>query len=159
MTPRTITRDPSPPDVLDGGSLEGVHLQHVHEERGHGAVEVLRDVKHSPTDLLEQGGDVLVVKGQSATQEGIEDDTTAPDVHLWASIEPARGQGQEKAVTTSPSSVRVQALCHPHPLLSSGFRLEDPLPAPPGTELQPTPGLLTWLPPNQICLCQNCSGK
>lgn len=61
----------------------------MHEERGHGAVEVLRDVKHSPTDLLEQGGHMFIIKRQSATQEGVEDDTTAPDVHLWASIEPA----------------------------------------------------------------------
>lgn len=60
----------------------------MHEQSGNGAVEVLRDVKHTSPDLLEEGGHMLIIEGQSATEEGIEDDTAAPDVHLWASIQP-----------------------------------------------------------------------
>ena len=71
----------------------------MHEESGNRAVEVFRDVKHTSPDLLEEGGDVLVVERQSAAEKGVEDNTAAPDVHLWASVQPARRQGQEKGIT------------------------------------------------------------
>lgn len=74
------------PDVLDGCSLEGVNLQHVHEKSGNGAVEVFGDVKHTSPDLLEEGRDMFIIERQSATEKGIEDNAAAPDVHLWASI-------------------------------------------------------------------------
>lgn len=61
----------------------------MHKESGNGAVEVFRDVKHTSTDLLEEGGDVLVVERQSATEKGVEDNAAAPDVHLRASVQPA----------------------------------------------------------------------
>lgn len=31
---------------------------------------------------------MLIIKGQGATQQGVQDHTTAPYVHLWACIEP-----------------------------------------------------------------------
>lgn len=68
----------------------------MHEESGNGAVEVFWDVKHTSPDLLEESGDVLVVERQSAAEKGVEDNTTAPDVHLWASIQPVRRQGRRK---------------------------------------------------------------
>lgn len=80
----------------------------MHEESGNGAVEVFWDVKHTPPDLLEEGGDVLVIKRQRAAEKGVEDNTAAPDVHLRASVQPVRRQGQEKGVTPYP------------PLLSDG---------------------------------------
>lgn len=104
----------------------------MHEKSGNGAVEVFWDVKHTPPDLLEEGGDVLVIKRQCATEKGVEDNATAPDVHLRASVQPVRRQGQEKGVTPCP------------PLLSDGAgptaQAGNPLPALQGPELQPTPG-------------------
>ena len=78
------------PDVFDGGSLQGVDLQHEHQEVGHRAVQVLWDVEDSATDLLKEGGNVFIVEGQRPAQEGVEDDPAAPDVHLGTSIQPAR---------------------------------------------------------------------
>ena len=85
-----LDRAGSAPDVFDGGSLQRVHLQHEHEQRGHRASQVLWDVEDAPSDLLKQRGDVFVIKGQSATQQGVQDHPTAPDVHFWACIEPDR---------------------------------------------------------------------
>lgn len=77
----------SSPDVLDGGPLERVHLQHEHQEAGHRAVQVLRDVEHPAADFLEEGGHVLVIEGQRPAQQGVQDDAAAPDVHLGASVQ------------------------------------------------------------------------
>lgn len=76
------------PDVFDSGSLQRVHLQHEHQQRGHRAVQILWDVEDSPSDLLKQGGNMFIIKRQSAAQQSVQDDPTAPDVHLWACIEP-----------------------------------------------------------------------
>ena len=38
-------------------------------------------------DLLEEVWDVLVVEGQGAAQQRVQDDATAPDVHLRASVQ------------------------------------------------------------------------
>lgn len=91
----TTQRD-SLPDVFDGGSLKWIHLQHEHEQRRHGSVQVLGDVEDASSDLLEQRGDVLVVKGQSATQQGVQDHSAAPDVHLWACVQPKRDRNMNE---------------------------------------------------------------
>src|SRR5690606_35933694 len=39
------------------------------------------------SNLLEKRGDGFLVKGQFATQEGIENDTTRPDINLWSGIQ------------------------------------------------------------------------
>jgi len=41
-------------------------------------------------DLLEQVGDGLVVEGQAATQQGVQDDPAAPHIHLRSRVELAR---------------------------------------------------------------------
>lgn len=84
-------RATSPPDVFDSCSLQRVHLQHEHKQRGNGTGQVLGDVEDASSDLLKQRGDMLVIKGQSAAQQGIQDYPAAPDVHLWACIEPDKG--------------------------------------------------------------------
>ena len=81
------------PDVFNGGSLQRVHLQHEHQQRGHGAGQVLRDVENPSSDLLEQRGDVLIVKGQRATQQRVQDHPTAPDVDLWACVQSSQRDG------------------------------------------------------------------
>lgn len=78
----------------------------MHEESGNGAVEVFGDVKHTSPDLLEEGGDVLVVERQSAAEKGVEDNAAAPDVHLGAGVQPTQRQGQEKGVTPHPRCLR-----------------------------------------------------
>lgn len=80
----------SVPDVFDGGSLQRIHLQHEHQQRGHRAGQILWDVKDTSSDLLKQCGDMLIIKGQGATQQGIQNHTTAPDVNFWACIESNR---------------------------------------------------------------------
>lgn len=38
-------------------------------------------------DLPEQVGDVLVIKGQGAAQQRIQDDAAAPHIHLWPTVQ------------------------------------------------------------------------
>jgi hypothetical protein len=49
--------------------------------------EVAGQVVDAPLDLLEQVWDVLVIKGQAATQQRIQDHATAPHIYLRASIQ------------------------------------------------------------------------
>lgn len=49
--------------------------------------EVAGQVVDAPLDLLEQVWDVFVIKGQAATQQCIQDDTTAPHINLRTSIQ------------------------------------------------------------------------
>lgn len=107
------------PDVFDGGSLQRVHLQHEHEQRGHRASQVLWDVEDASSDLLKQRGDMLIIKGQSAAQQGIQDHPTAPDVHLWACIEPDADVTQRSVTLVGPLE-KQPALLH---LLTSIIQL------------------------------------
>ncbi len=45
-----------------------------------------RQVVNATLDLLEQVGNVLIIKGQTATQECIEDNATAPYIYFRATI-------------------------------------------------------------------------
>lgn len=49
--------------------------------------KVARQVVDASLDLLEQVWYVLIIKGQAATQQRVQDDTTAPHVNLGASIQ------------------------------------------------------------------------
>lgn len=55
-------------------------LQQIH---GRGA-EVSRHVELSQLYLLEQDGHITIIKWQSATEQGIQDDAAGPYVHLRA---------------------------------------------------------------------------
>jgi len=76
------------PDVFDGGSFHGVHLQHVFEEAYYRRVQILRGEKDPVADLFKERWHVVVVEGERPTQQGIEDDPAAPDIDLWTSIQP-----------------------------------------------------------------------
>lgn len=77
------------PYVFNCGSLKRVDLEHEHQQAGHRAVEVLWDVEDSSTDLLEERRYVLIIEGQSATQQCIQNHPTAPDIHLRTCIQSA----------------------------------------------------------------------
>lgn len=49
-----------------------------------------RQVVDATLDLLEQVGDVLIIKRETATQQGVQDDATAPYIYFWATIQLAR---------------------------------------------------------------------
>lgn len=76
----------SSPDFSDGGSFHGVHLKHVFQEAYYRSVQILWGEKYPITDLLKERWHVVVVEGKSPTQQGIENDPTAPDVDLRTSI-------------------------------------------------------------------------
>lgn len=70
------------PNLFDGGSLHGVHLEHVFQKANNGGVQVLRREEDPIADLLEECWHVVVVKRQRSTQQGIQNHSAAPDVHL-----------------------------------------------------------------------------
>lgn len=53
-----------------------------------------RQIIDATLDLLEQVGDVLIIKGQTATEQGIQDDTAAPYIYFWASVQLTRNDLQ-----------------------------------------------------------------
>ena len=50
-------------------------------------VEVVRDGEHARLDLPEESCHMLVVEGQRAAEERVEDNSAGPDVHLGTSVE------------------------------------------------------------------------
>ena len=50
-------------------------------------------------DLPEQVGDVLIVKGQRAAQQRIQDDAAARHIHLWAAVQLPRDHLHPQKVT------------------------------------------------------------
>lgn len=75
------------PDLWDGDPFEGVHKEHAGYEVPCPRRQVAGQVVDPPLDLLEQVGDVFIIKGQTPTQQGVQDYATAPDVDLWTSIQ------------------------------------------------------------------------
>lgn len=61
------------------------------KEADHRRIQILRSEKDSVADLLKEGRHVVVIEGKCPTQQGIEDDSTAPDIDLWTSIQPGDG--------------------------------------------------------------------
>lgn len=55
-------------------------------------------------NLLEEEGDVVVVKGEASAQHHVEDDTAAPDINLGTCVEPENEHGS----APSPSSPAVR---------------------------------------------------
>lgn len=74
------------PNLFNRSSFHRVHLQHVFKETYNRGVQILRGEKHPIADLLKKGWHMVVVKGKCPTQQGIENDPAAPDIHLWTSI-------------------------------------------------------------------------
>jgi ribosomal 50S subunit-associated protein YjgA (DUF615 family) len=63
--------------------------------------QVAGQVVDASLDLLEQVRDVFIVKGEAATQQRIQDNTTAPHVNLRASVQLAADHLQQQRVTRS----------------------------------------------------------
>ena len=78
------------PDVLDFDSLELVFVQHAPDEVTRLGVDVRcgGERERTAADLLEESGNVLVVKGQRATEHGEQNHPAGPHVYLWAPIQP-----------------------------------------------------------------------
>ena len=84
------SEQPARPDLWNGDALEGVNEQHFGDEVSGPRGQVAGQVVDATLDLLEQVGDVLVIKGQTATQQSIQDDAAAPYIYFWAAIQLAR---------------------------------------------------------------------
>ncbi|PLN78809.1 hypothetical protein BDW42DRAFT_174170 [Aspergillus taichungensis] len=67
--------------------MDGVDLQHLTDQGGGAGRDVGRHVEVAGGDLLEEGGDVVVIEGQTADQQHVEDDTATPDVDLGPGVE------------------------------------------------------------------------
>mmetsp|Transcript_43452 Transcript_43452/g.87601 ORF Transcript_43452/g.87601 Transcript_43452/m.87601 type:complete len:420 (-) Transcript_43452:534-1793(-) len=74
------------PDLCEGDSSCGVHDQHLHDKVLRFAREVSWQGEVPVLDLAEEVRHVLVIKGERAAQERIQDDATGPDVHLGPHI-------------------------------------------------------------------------
>ena len=59
------------PDLWNGNALEGIHKQHLGNEVSGPRGQVAGQIVDATLDLLEQIGDVLIIKGQTATQQSI----------------------------------------------------------------------------------------
>ena len=111
----------SGPDLWNGNALEGVNKQHFGDEVSGPRGQVARQVVDATLDLLEQVGDVLVIKGQTATQQSIQDDAAAPYIYFWASIQPARDDLQaQQTVWQSLLPVKDDAKVFTHCALHCG---------------------------------------
>lgn len=55
------------PDLWNGNALQGVHKQHFGDEVSGPWGQVARQVVDTTLDLLEQVGDVLIIKRETAT--------------------------------------------------------------------------------------------
>lgn len=89
---------PSEPDLADGDPLHGVHHQHAGDEIAAAVGEVARQRVDAGPDLFEELGNALVVEGQGAAEQGVENDAAAPDVDLGAGIHVARDHLRRRVV-------------------------------------------------------------
>ena len=67
--------------------MQGVHEQHAGDQIPGPRAQVGGELVDAALDLFEQVGDVLVVEGQAAAQQGEQDDPAGPDIHFWARIQ------------------------------------------------------------------------
>jgi hypothetical protein len=48
---------------------------------------VAGQIVNATLDFLEQVWNILVIKGQAAAEQGVQDNSTAPDVNFWPSVQ------------------------------------------------------------------------
>ena len=78
------------------------------EETDHALVEVIGDGKHSRLYFPEQCSHVLVIERKGAAKEGVEDDSTGPDVHLLGVVLPGEdhlGRGVLRGAAVGPEQL------------------------------------------------------
>ena len=63
--------------------VNAVYLEHLFEKVHHIGAEVRRNVVVPCLDLPEQHRHISVVKRQSATEQGVQNDSTRPNIYLW----------------------------------------------------------------------------
>lgn len=77
--PWQVHREPGVlPNLGNGDSLERVHQQHAGDEVASPGRQVAGQVVNAALDLFEQVGNVLVVEGQAAAQQRVQDDAARP---------------------------------------------------------------------------------
>eukprot|EP00951_Prasinocladus_malaysianus_P004987 scaffold35423_cov35-Prasinocladus_malaysianus.AAC.4 len=84
-------------DLRNCDAFEGVHQQHARNDVSRPGGQVGWQVEDAPLDLLEQIGDVLVVKGKAAAQERVQNHTAAPDINLQTTTGRAKYRGTKKS--------------------------------------------------------------
>mmetsp|Transcript_8808 Transcript_8808/g.28374 ORF Transcript_8808/g.28374 Transcript_8808/m.28374 type:complete len:234 (-) Transcript_8808:396-1097(-) len=101
-----------PPDLWDGDALQRVHNEHSRDEILNVVRHVAGQSEDATLDLLEQVGDVLVVKGERAAEQGVKDDPARPDVHLGTRVELARDDLRRRIVWRATRRLKKVAVLH-----------------------------------------------
>eukprot|EP00968_Pinguiococcus_pyrenoidosus_P008168 scaffold576_cov260-Pinguiococcus_pyrenoidosus.AAC.32 len=85
---RQVVQEPRMlPYVGDGDPLQGVHHKHLGNEIMRQGAQVRRQAVHAALDLPKQVGNRLVVEWERPAEQCVQDDATAPDIHLGARVE------------------------------------------------------------------------
>eukprot|EP00158_Paraphelidium_tribonemae_P006027 Partr_v1_DN27636_c0_g1_i2_m65048 len=106
-----IHREPGIPLNISNSST----TYRIHDKHGRNQITSLRtdmrgNGEEALVDLLEQGGNVVLIERQPPTQHDKQNHATTPDIHLWPSIQLARndfGRGIIRRSTTSLEKVPV----------------------------------------------------
>mmetsp|Transcript_10454 Transcript_10454/g.43278 ORF Transcript_10454/g.43278 Transcript_10454/m.43278 type:complete len:343 (+) Transcript_10454:2484-3512(+) len=101
-------------------SLERVHEQHSRNEIARARRQVRGEVVYAPLDLLEQVRDGLVVEGEGAAQERVQDHPARPHVHLRTAVE-LTGDNLRRGVVRRPAR-RLQKVPVPHHVAQAKVR-------------------------------------
>lgn len=83
----------------NGDSRDGVLVEHLEEKVSRGSLDLLRHLKRSDLDLLEEDSDIVVVEGETAGEESEEDDSARPDVGRSSVVGLALQQRRVKRVS------------------------------------------------------------
>lgn len=75
------------PDLWNGDAFKSMHDEHAPDQVPGSWCEVVGERVHALLDLLEEIWNVLIIERQRATEEGIQDHTTRPHIHLWPRIQ------------------------------------------------------------------------
>lgn len=99
-------------NFANGDSVDRVNLEHGPDEPGSPRRDVSRNMKSARCDLLEKGGDVVIVKRQSTHQQHIEDYTAAPHINLGSRVQLSRNHLRSGIVGTATAGLQEIAIRH-----------------------------------------------
>mmetsp|Transcript_38973 Transcript_38973/g.85673 ORF Transcript_38973/g.85673 Transcript_38973/m.85673 type:complete len:289 (+) Transcript_38973:294-1160(+) len=110
---RQVVDEPAvPPDLRDGDPLQRVDDEHARDEVFDVVGHVAGQREDAALDLLEEVGDVLVVKGERAAEQRVEDHATRPDVNLGARVELAGNHLGRRVVGRAAARLEKVAVLH-----------------------------------------------
>mmetsp|Transcript_3398 Transcript_3398/g.7606 ORF Transcript_3398/g.7606 Transcript_3398/m.7606 type:complete len:221 (+) Transcript_3398:187-849(+) len=92
--------------------LQGVDDEHARDELLDVVGHVAGQCEDAALDLLEEVGNVLVVKGERAAQQRIENHAAAPHVHLGSGVELARDDFGRRVVGRAAARLEEVAVLH-----------------------------------------------